>query len=59
MMQRNRAYADAVALADRLIAAAQAALTARLAETGESAVIWGEYRIRVRRGDPFVRVESA
>lgn len=59
LMERDPAYAAAVALADRLIAAAQTALQARLAESGTSAVIWGEYRITARRGDPFVRVEPA
>lgn len=58
-MARHPAYAEAVALADALIARAQSALTARLAETGESSVIWGGCRIRTRRGDPFVRVEPA
>lgn len=58
-MAHDPAYAEAVALADALIARAQSALTARLAETGESSVIWGGYRIRARRGDPFVRVEPA
>jgi hypothetical protein len=59
LMARDPAYAAAVALADRLIAAARAALETRLAASGESAVIWGEYRITARRGDPFVRVEPA
>lgn len=59
LMGRDPAYAAAVALADELIAAAQTALQTRLAAAGESAVIWGGYRITARRGDPFVRVELA
>jgi hypothetical protein len=54
--QHDAKYALALALADALIAACDAAMRQRVAQYGASWVDWGGYRYVTRVGDPAVEV---